>query len=151
MTADALFETRDWRVCADGLEHKPTGYFIGRGQIADRRSDGLWSWPAHMAEKTWVRPEPFLDAFAGALRAFGMAPDASLAASFAAGIAPAERDGRWPPPAGPDAIRVPARRSEAAEEFDLPAWALPDGGTTTPYPMASGPFGAPEREAEATR
>ena len=122
-TADApLFENRDWTVSPDGLEHKGTGYFIEREQVGDRRGDGLWSWPVHMSEKSWVRPESFAEAFMGAVLAYGVSPDAELAASFvASGRQGAERDGpRFPPAAGPDAIRI-----ASADEPDLPGWALP--------------------------
>jgi len=125
MTASAeapLFENGDWCVRGSGLEHKDTGYFIGRDLIGDRRDDGLWSWPVHMAEKTWVRADSFAQAFRGAIEAFDLVPDAALDASFAAGQ---ESAGGWlPPPAGPDAIRVPG---SLAREPELPAWALPDG------------------------
>ena len=138
-----LFENPDWVLSAEGLEHKETGYFIGRDLLGDRRNDGLWSWPAHMAEKTWVRPESFAQAFGAALSAYGIAPDAALAASFAAaGLERAER-GRRPLslPAGPGDIRLrPGAISTApADEPDLPTWALPRQGPSrplSPFPAA---------------
>ena len=126
-TADApLFENRDWTVSPSGLEHKGTGYFIGRDLIGDRRGDGLWSWPVHMAEKLWVRPTSFAEAFAGALQAYDILPDAELAASFAAaGEEAAGRDRSSLRPTGRDAIRS---QPAEADWLDLPAWARPERG-----------------------
>jgi hypothetical protein len=45
-----IFENRDWLVTEGGLEHKTTGYFIERESLAQRRSDGLWTWAMHFAE-----------------------------------------------------------------------------------------------------
>lgn len=66
-----LFENKEWRLSPSGLEHKANGYFIAADTIADRRSDGAWSWPAHLAEKLWYRRTSFEPAFAQALAAFG--------------------------------------------------------------------------------
>lgn len=58
-----VFENEEWLVTELGLEHKDTGYFIDRDCIANRRNDGLWTWPMHMAEKNWCRMQPFAEAF----------------------------------------------------------------------------------------
>ncbi|KQP91725.1 MULTISPECIES: hypothetical protein [unclassified Methylobacterium] len=77
-----LFENADWRVAADGLEHRETGYFIAREAIGIRR-DNLWEWPLHLAEKNWCTVRLFREAFLAAIDAFGVARDADLAQSFA--------------------------------------------------------------------
>jgi hypothetical protein len=76
------FENEDWAVMESGLEHKRTGYFIARDEIASRRSDGLWSWPLHMAEKTWCDMPAFTEAFSCAAHLYGVPADADLAQSF---------------------------------------------------------------------
>lgn len=81
----ALFHNADWSVYADGLEHRETGYFIGRAVLAARRAERLWDWPLQMAEKRWCRPSLFRDAFLAALDRFGIARDADLTRSFALG------------------------------------------------------------------
>ena len=84
--ADAeLFGNDDWSLSADGLEHRGTGYFIGRDVVAARRAEGLWDWPLQMAEKAWCRPSLFREAFLAALERFGIARDAGLTRSFALG------------------------------------------------------------------
>jgi hypothetical protein len=77
-----LFENADWRVAADGLEHRGTGYFIARETIAQRRGD-LWEWPMHLAEKSWCTPRSFREAFLAAVTAFGIETDSGLSQSFA--------------------------------------------------------------------
>jgi hypothetical protein len=76
----------DWRLREDGLEHKGTGYFIAREEIDYRRGDGLWTWPMQLAEKAWCAPTGFRRSFLAALDRYGVAPDASLARSFAVGF-----------------------------------------------------------------
>ena len=79
MLQDALmFENEDWTVTDAGLEHKRNGYFIERDVIGDRRSDGLWTWPAHMAEKTWCCPDGFAEAFGHALQAYDLTGQAEV-------------------------------------------------------------------------
>lgn len=70
-----LFENHDWRLSASGLEHKAVGYVIEADRVGDRRRDGSWSWPNHMAEKLWCEPRFFEEAFAQALVVFGHAPN----------------------------------------------------------------------------
>lgn len=77
-----LFENADWRVAADGLEHRGTGYFIARETLAQRRGD-LWEWPMHLAEKSWCTPRSFREAFLAAVTAFGIETDSGLSQSFA--------------------------------------------------------------------
>ncbi|HEX2555229.1 MAG TPA: hypothetical protein VHL98_16130 [Microvirga sp.] len=77
-----LFANDDWTVTRDGLEHRGTGYFIPRDELGHRRSDGLWTWPIHMAEKLWCAPAQFAEAFMQAVRAYGLEADAGLALSF---------------------------------------------------------------------
>ncbi len=77
-----LFENEDWAVVESGLEHKRTGYFIERDALAHRRGDGLWLWPMHVAEKSWCRMTPFMEAFSCAAQAYGLSPDVDLARSF---------------------------------------------------------------------
>jgi hypothetical protein len=80
-----LFGNDEWSVLDDGIEHRETGYFIARGVLAARRSEGLWDWPLQMAEKRWCRPSLFREAFLAALEQFGIARDADLSRSFALG------------------------------------------------------------------
>lgn len=84
--AAPLFENRDWRLRADGLEHRDTGYFIDRDALAARRPDGHWEWPLHLSEKSWCGVRSFREAFSAALGAFGIAPDRKLTLSFALGF-----------------------------------------------------------------
>ena len=79
-----VFENEEWLVTESGLEHKRTGYFIERGSLGQRRSDGLWSWPLHMAEKQWCTLAPFTEAFTCAAAVYDVAVDADLAHSFKA-------------------------------------------------------------------
>ncbi len=83
-----LFENRDWRLHADGLEHRQTGYFIDRGTLNARRPDGYWEWPLHLSEKSWCGVRSFREAFTAALDVFGIAPDRKLTLSFALASAP---------------------------------------------------------------
>lgn len=78
----AIFENEDWVVSESGLEHKSTGYFIARESLAQRRSDGLWTWPLHMAEKTWCAMTPFTEAFCCAASVYNVETGADLAQTF---------------------------------------------------------------------
>ena len=79
-----VFENEEWLVTAGGLEHKETGYYIDRDRLSDRRSDGLWSWPLHMAEKRWCTLAPFTEAFTCAAAVYEIALDTDFAKSFKA-------------------------------------------------------------------
>ena len=81
---ELVFENEEWLVTGSGLEHKRTGYFIERESLGDRRGDGLWSWPLHMAEKQWCTPAPFAEAFTCAAAVHGAGFDPDLARSFRA-------------------------------------------------------------------
>lgn len=85
-TEAVLFRNADWTVSGGGLEHRGTGYFIGRESLGTRRAEGLWDWPLQMAEKGWCRPSLFREAFLTALDRFGVARDAGLTQSFALGF-----------------------------------------------------------------
>ena len=76
----------DWRLHEDGLEHRGSGYFIAREEIAFRRGDGLWTWPMQLAEKAWCAPLGFRRSFLAALDRYGIAGDAALDRSFALGF-----------------------------------------------------------------
>jgi len=95
-----LFENEEWMVTGAGLEHKRTGYFIEAEELGQRRSDGLWIWPVHMAEKSWCAPDPFAEAFLEALSGRGVRPDAGLAKSFAAAGHSALEQALWDRVAG---------------------------------------------------
>ena len=79
-----VFENEEWLVTEGGLEHKRTGYFIERASLGSRRSDGLWSWPLHMAEKQWCTLAPFTEAFTCAAASYGLGLDTDFAHSFKA-------------------------------------------------------------------
>lgn len=100
-----IFENEEWLVTKDGLEHKRTGYFIERESLGQRREDGLWTWPLHMAEKTWCAVAPFAEAFSRAATIYRVEKDAELAQTFKV----AQREiSAWPQPAGKPQIPAPA-------------------------------------------
>jgi hypothetical protein len=100
-----IFENEEWLVSEDGLEHKRTGYFIDRESLGQRREDGLWSWPLHMAEKSWCGMQPFSEAFTCALSVFGIGTGVELAQSLK--VARCEVS-TWPKAAKAVAGSVPA-------------------------------------------
>lgn len=77
-----LFENEDWLVTAAGLEHKTTGYFIERESLGQKRSDGLWTWPLHMAEKSWCAMTSFAEAFSCATSIYSIDTDLDLTRTF---------------------------------------------------------------------
>ncbi len=77
-----IFENEEWLVSEDGLEHKRTGYFIDRASVGQRREDGLWTWPLHMAEKNWCAMMPFAEAFSCAASVYDIETGADLAHTF---------------------------------------------------------------------
>lgn len=77
-----VFENEEWLVTESGLEHKTTGYFIERESLANRRSDGLWTWPLQIAEKSWCAMRPFTEAFARAASVYNVETGAELEQSF---------------------------------------------------------------------
>jgi len=77
-----IFENEEWLVTEDGLEHKTTGYFIERESVGQRREDGLWTWPLHMAEKSWCAMTPFAEAFSCAASVYNVETGTDLAQTF---------------------------------------------------------------------
>ncbi len=77
-----IFENEEWLVTEGGLEHRTTGYFIGRESLGNRRDDGLWAWPLHMAEKSWCKMTSFAEAFSCAATVYGLETGADLAQTF---------------------------------------------------------------------
>ncbi|SCZ05311.1 hypothetical protein [Microvirga guangxiensis] len=77
-----IFENEEWLVTEEGLEHKTTGYFIERESLGQRREDGLWTWPLHMAEKSWCAMTPFAEAFSCAASIYGASAGPELAQTF---------------------------------------------------------------------
>lgn len=133
-----LFENEDWAVVESGLEHKQTGYFIEREALSQRRADGLWLWPMHVAEKSWCRMPPFMEAFSCAAGVYGVRPDVDLARSFKA----ARQDvAAWPKPAqspaGLDLLLEDAERSPASRLLSRPRGL----NRTTPRSAPSRPQG----------
>jgi hypothetical protein len=94
MTAEAsrLFEDGEWIVAKDGLEHQPSGYFIAGSVLGERRPDGLWAWPLHLAQKNWCRMAALAPAFRHAVRRFGLTPDGLEESLAEAWALQAERD-----------------------------------------------------------
>lgn len=90
---DALWQNKDWRVTHNGLAARHHQYNIGVSQLKDMRElpDGVIAsmWPLHMAEKSWVDLESFLEAFENALQIHCPADAAKLnvVASYAAALA----------------------------------------------------------------
>ncbi|WP_052955010.1 hypothetical protein [Microvirga vignae] len=82
MDVRPIFENEEWLVTQEGLEHKTTGYFIERESIGHRREDGLWTWPLHMAEKSWCAMAPFSEAFSCAASVYNVETGAELAQTF---------------------------------------------------------------------
>jgi hypothetical protein len=69
----ALYQNHQWAVTEDGIESiKPgTTYPIEAHRLLERHGvggDKFYDWPVHMAQKTWVDIEAFIDAFSRALR-----------------------------------------------------------------------------------
>lgn len=77
-----IFENEEWLVTEDGLEHKDTSYFIERESLGQRREDGLWTWPLHMAEKSWCTMAPFTEAFSCAASVYQCEAGPELAQTF---------------------------------------------------------------------
>jgi hypothetical protein len=70
----ALFENRQWAVTRDGIERinpGPAPYVIEAHRLLERIGVGqgkLYDWPIHMARKSWVDIEAFIEAFGEAVR-----------------------------------------------------------------------------------
>jgi hypothetical protein len=102
-----IFENEEWLVTESGLEHKTTGYFIERESLANRRSDGLWTWPMQMAEKSWCAMPIFAEAFSRAASIYDVETGTELARSFT--LARSEIS-VWPAAARSSATPVPQGR-----------------------------------------
>lgn len=94
-TERLIFENGEWVVTDAGLEHKRTGYFIERIDLAKKRPDGLWAWPLLLQEKNWCVPQLFADAFLRAALAYGVEPDPDLDLSFLAAARARAEHGMW--------------------------------------------------------
>lgn len=87
---ETIWQNKDWRVTKRGLSSVDPSYYIGVDQLADTRMlpDGtaVSMWPMHMAEKSWVNLETFIEAFKVALNVHCPAsiPMLHLDVSFAA-------------------------------------------------------------------
>lgn len=67
-----IWANDDWEVADDGLASIGTvDYFIARNRLCElrpgRQQEAVASWPLQMADKSWVRIEPFLEAYQKAL------------------------------------------------------------------------------------
>lgn len=66
-----IWQNKDWRVTKQGLSSVDPSYHIGVDQLSDTRMlpGGTIAsmWPMHMAEKSWVNLETFIEAFKMAL------------------------------------------------------------------------------------
>ena len=135
---NVLFENADWTVTSAGLEHKDNGYFIEREHLDARRSDGLWTWPLHMLEKTWCMPHAFAEAFGTAVLAYGLA-DRNLAASFVAALRSR---------LNPEVIAV-IRRASARPIWRVGQAANGDAGWSAGLPLSRPEARLPLRETAA--
>jgi hypothetical protein len=68
-----LFQNHQWAVTDHGVESvKPAPtYHFNAERLLETNGAGLgqlYDWPIHMAEKTWVDTEAFIDAFLQALK-----------------------------------------------------------------------------------
>lgn len=68
----SLYQNRQWAVTSYGVESVPpeSKYHFEASRLTEMRGDGadaIYDWPVHMAEKTWVDIEAFIDAFKKAL------------------------------------------------------------------------------------
>jgi hypothetical protein len=68
-TSKVLFENHQWRVTAFGMESiepAPT-YELSAERFLESNRGELYDWPVHMAEKSWIDIEAFIEAFTMAL------------------------------------------------------------------------------------
>jgi hypothetical protein len=143
-----VFENEEWLVTASGLEHKGTGYFIERATAGDRRGDGMWSWPLHMAEKQWCTLAPFTEAFTCAAALYGLGADVDLARSFKAARCEVAA---WPKAASSQRVRQATGLPEALQEgAGIPIlWEAPRDGFSGRGEGPGDPGGAPHRIGHA--
>jgi hypothetical protein len=70
----AFFENHQWAVTRDGIERinpGPAPYVIEAHRLLERDGIGrgkLYDWPVHVAQKSWVDIDAFIEAFGAALR-----------------------------------------------------------------------------------
>ena len=88
------FKNNQWAVTSWGLQSikpgAPYEYNIAASRLLEKHGAGggkFYDWPSHMAQKTWIDIEAFIEAFQKALVAHkgkykGDADEALLAASF---------------------------------------------------------------------
>jgi len=66
-----LFQNEQWRVDENGIKARrpaPT-YEISASRLTESTRDtSYYDWPVHMAEKTWVQPEQFIEVCTQALQ-----------------------------------------------------------------------------------
>jgi hypothetical protein len=63
-----IFQNRDWRVTETGIESRrrvPTYVVPAEQLLLDLH--GHYYWPEHMAEKSWVSTDSFIEAYVAAL------------------------------------------------------------------------------------
>lgn len=120
-----IFENEEWLVTEDGLEHKTTGYFIEREGLAQLREDGLWTWPLHMAEKSWCTMAPFAEAFSCAASVYRVGNGAELARTFK--VARSEVSA-WPHTAKAEILPAPAMSASLHNDTRIPI-SLPSGAS----------------------
>jgi hypothetical protein len=68
-----IWANADWEVADDGLASlDAVDQFIPRDRLCElrqgRETEGIASWPLQMADKSWVRIDPFLEAYEQALK-----------------------------------------------------------------------------------
>jgi len=65
-----IFQNAQWTVTESGMEsrHHAPAYTIPAERLLEA-SRGHYDWPGHMAEKTWVITEAFIEAYVAALKA----------------------------------------------------------------------------------
>jgi hypothetical protein len=63
-----IWANDDWEVADDGLAFLgPVEFFIAMDRLCElrpgRQAEGVASWPLQIADKSWARLEPFLEAY----------------------------------------------------------------------------------------
>lgn len=80
------FENHQWAVTRVGLEvKKPEPEYVIYAErlteTTERGGDIYYDWPVHMAEKTWVNIEAFIEAFQKALKEHNATFDSKMLAA----------------------------------------------------------------------
>jgi hypothetical protein len=74
MSKKRIWANTDWEVAEDGMAtlSRPVEYFIPRNRLCELRSGmqarGIAMWPLHIAAKSEMAIEPFLEAYQQAIR-----------------------------------------------------------------------------------